>query len=116
MEEVEQDRWRLRHIIESIEYIEEFISGVEKKDMFSDYQLQSALVKQFEIIGEATRHLSPKLMDKYSEVNWSEAIGMRNILVHDYFAVNLDVLWDTIKNNIPVFKRQIVKILQELKE
>mgnify|MGYP001163233411 FL=1 len=55
-------------------------------------------------------------MDKYSEVNWSEAIGMRNILVHDYFAVNLDVLWDTIKNNIPVFKRQIVKILQELKE
>ena len=60
MEEVEQDRWRLRHIIESIEYIEEFISGVDEKEMFSDYQLQSALVKQFEIIGEATRHLSPK--------------------------------------------------------
>lgn len=116
MEEVEQDRWRLRHIIESIEYIEEFIFGVDKKDMFSDYQLQSALVRQFEIIGEATRHLSPKLMDKYPEVNWREAIGMRNILVHDYFAVNLDVLWDTIKNNIPVLKRQIVKILQELKK
>ena len=116
MEEVEQDRWRLRHIIESIEYIEEFISDVDKKDMFSDYQLQSALVRQFEIIGEATRHLSPEIMDKYPEVNWSEAIGMRNILVHDYFAVNLDILWDTIKNNIPVLKKQIVKILQELKE
>ena len=114
MEEKESNQWRLKHIIEAIEYIEEFTKGVDKQILINDYQLQSALVRQVEIIGEAAKHLNPELIKKYPEVDWREATGMRNVLVHDYFAVNLDVLWDTIQKNIPVLKKQIKKILEEL--
>lgn len=110
----EKDRWRLGHIVEAIEYIKEFLKGVDKKTFFNDYKLQSALVRQFEIIGEAANHLSAELLKRYPDVDWREAIGMRHVMIHDYFAINLDVLWDTIENHIPILKKQIEKILKEL--
>lgn len=114
MDKKEVNPWRLRHIAEAIEYIEEFSKGVDKQTLFGDYKVQSALVRQFEIIGEAAKNLTPEFRKKHLEIDWRSVIGMRNVLIHDYFAVNLDVLWDTVRKNIPELKKQIEKILKKL--
>lgn len=111
----DNDIWRLGHIIESIELIESFMRGIEKEKFEADYQLQSAVVRQFEIIGEATNNLSAGLIIRYDKsIDWAEIIGMRHKMIHDYFDVNLDVIWDTVQGDIPTLKSQIEKIIKEL--
>lgn len=107
----EKDNWRLNHIIEAIEYIEEFTKRVNKKRFFEDYEKQSAVIRQFEIIGEAANNLSDSFVEKYSKIRWHEVISMRNIMIHDYFEINVDVVWDTIKKDLPKLKEKIEKIL-----
>lgn len=107
----EKDNWRLNHIIEAIEYIEEFTKRVNKKRFFEDYEKQSAVIRQFEIIGEAANNLSDDFVEKYSKTKWHEVISMRNIMIHDYFEINVDVVWDTIKKDLPKLKEKIEKIL-----
>ena len=65
------------------------------------------------IIGEAVRALSPDFTRRHSEVAWSKIIGMRNILVHDYFRIDIDIVWAVIENDLPVLKQQITELLNE---
>ena len=67
----------------------------------------------FEIIGEAANNLSPQFLTEHKEINWREVIGMRHAIVHDYFEVNLEVVWDTIKEDIPKLKLEISKLLKQ---
>jgi len=113
----DNDVWRLGHIIESIELIESFMNGIDKEKFEADYMLQSAVVRQFEIIGEATNNLSAGLIIRYEKyVNWAEVIGMRHKMIHDYFDVNLDVIWDTIQKDISILKTKINKIQKDLEK
>ncbi len=107
----EKNKWRLTHIIEAIEYIEEFIKDVKREQFFKDYEKQSAVIRQFEIIGEAANNLTADLIDKNSQIDWREVISMRNAMIHDYFEVNVDVVWDTIKEDLPKLKSQISSML-----
>jgi uncharacterized protein with HEPN domain len=69
-------------------------------------------VRNLQVIGEAARRLSPATRDAHPEVPWSEAIGMRHVLVHDYFAVRLDVVWDVVERDLPELGRRIDAILR----
>ena len=109
----EKDQWRLSHIMEAIENIEEFVEDIDKKHFLENFQLQAALVRMFEIIGEAANNLSPQFLAKNKEIKWREVIGMRHAIVHDYFEVNLEVVWDTIKEDIPKLKSEISKLLKQ---
>lgn len=93
--------------MEAIEKIEEFTKNVSESKFMKDKMLQYALVKCFEIIGEASYWTTKDLRNKYSEVNWINAISFRHILVHDYFKIKIDIVWNTAKIDIPVLKKQI---------
>ena len=77
---------------------------------------QYTVLRGLEIIGEATKNLSKELKAKHREVPWRDIAGMRNKLIHQYFGVNLELVWVTIKNKLPELKNQVLKILREMEE
>lgn len=109
-----KDKMYLEHILLAIEDAEFFVKRRNKADFEADKELQYALIKVFEIVGEAANKISPEIKNCHKKVDWHEAISMRHILVHDYFRVDLDLVWVTTKNNLPTLKTQVKKILNEL--
>jgi len=107
------DRERLLDILEAIERIEKY--AAQGQETFErDELVQTWIVHHLQIIGEASRTLSADLKDQHPEVPWSKIIGMRNILVHDYFGIDVDVVWSVVERDLPDLKRQIEARLQEL--
>jgi uncharacterized protein with HEPN domain len=71
-----------------------------------------AILRNFEIIGEAAKNVPERVRHKYPFVEWKEAIGFRNVLIHDYFGIDLEAVWDTVRKNIPSLKSNILKVLR----
>ena len=69
-----------------------------------------AVIRNFEIIGEAVKRIPEEIKKEYADVEWKEAAGFRDVLIHDYFGIDLEAVWDTVRNNIPSFKKQVVKV------
>jgi len=105
------DRIRLLHIRDAIHEIETYIEDISISDLESNSMLRNAVIKQLEIIGEAVSNLSQPLKERYPEVDWKAIVAMRNILIHEYFAVSVKILWDTITENLPDFKNTIEKLI-----
>ena len=109
------DLFRLEHIIDSIGKIEELTRLLYSYDNFESRWIErDALIRNFEIIGEPASHVSQKVKDKYPDVAWNEMKGMRNFISHEYFGLQLDSIWDTAINDIPMLKEQIKKIIADL--
>ncbi len=107
------DRERLRHILEAIERIEKYaVSGIEVFQ--GDELIQNWMVRHIQIIGEAARALSQEFRDDRSEIPWPDIIAMRHVLVHEYFGIDLDIVWRVVSTELPEFKRQIEAILRQL--
>ena len=102
----------LEDILNAIEKIEIYTKELSFEDFCANSMASDAVVRNFEIIGEATNNVPEKIKKKYSNVEWKEATGFRNVLIHDYFGIDLESVWDTIKNNIPPFKRHIAEVLK----
>jgi len=109
-----RDRAYLKHILEAITNIEKFVEGLTEEQFFENVEKQYAVLRGLEIIGEATKNLSKDLKAKYREIPWRDIAGMRDKLIHQYFGVNLELVWVTIKDKLPEFKRQVLKILKEI--
>ncbi|MCX9082592.1 MAG: DUF86 domain-containing protein [Candidatus Methanoperedens sp.] len=103
----------LKHILDSINQIEEYIDGMGFEDFIGCKLVQDGVVRQLEIIGEATKHLSPELREKYPKIPWEDIAGMRDKLIHHYFGVDLEVVWDTVEKDLPALKKKVKKILSE---
>ena len=110
------DEVRLRHILDAINDIEKFIGDKDFKEFTSDKMLQSACIHQLEIIGEASNHFSEQFFKKYDFVEWSEIVGLRNLLIHEYFGVDISIVWQVIKKDIPQLKKNIQKIFDDITE
>lgn len=102
----------LSHILDSIALVERYTKGKSKKEFFASEELQDAVIRRFEIIGEAARNLPVRFRAKNKQVPWRDAMDMRNALIHEYFGVILEVVWDAIKIDLPKFKKQIEKIIE----
>lgn len=102
---------RLHHIIDAADHIANFLNNVSIEDFNADYEKQSAVIRQFEIIGEAAGKLSPEFIERHENIDWSKAIGMRHKMIHDYFEVEVDIIWDTAINDVPKLKTSVEKIL-----
>jgi len=103
-----KDHERLRHILEQISYIEQFIQDTR------DIKTLKATERCIEIIGEACRAISDELQSQYPEVPWRSIVGMRNILVHEYYQLDNETIWDIAENKIPALKDWIIGILEQL--
>jgi uncharacterized protein with HEPN domain len=75
--------------------------------------IQDAVIRNFEIIGEATKRLSPELKNSYPDVSWKQIAGLRDILIHDYLKVNLNRVWGIIEQNLPPLKQTVETVLQQ---
>lgn len=106
------DRTYLLHILEAIEKIERYIEGVGFDDFSDDDMMIDAVVRELEIIGEAARNLSDSFQEKHSGIPWRKLRAMRNVLIHQYFGVNLKVVWDTCKNDMPTLKDFVERLLK----
>jgi len=108
---LKSDRERLLDIKEAIERILRY-SGQGKQEFESSELLQTWVVHNLQIVGEAARRLSDSLKEQHAEVPWKEIVAMRNILVHDYFAVDVDEIWNVVERDLPELKNKIDSVLE----
>jgi uncharacterized protein with HEPN domain len=100
----------VKHILESIALIEEYACHLSEEDFIKSRQIQDAVMRRLEIIGEATKNIPDDFRNKYPDIPWREIAGMRDILIHNYFGVDLDLTWRTVKDNLPDLKRKLSDI------
>lgn len=108
------DRERIQHILDAIVEIETYIKDIGKEEFFNNSMMRFASIKQIEIIGEAANQVSEPTKDKFSEIEWKQIIGLRNILVHEYFGVDNSLIWQIVITDIPILKKRILEILENL--
>ena len=102
----------LEDIIVAMTRIAEYIEGYSFAEFKKDYKTVDAVIRNFEIIGEASKNLPDKLKKKYQEIPWSEMYLMRNKISHEYFGIDYEIIWDVAKNYLPENKNQIEKVLK----
>lgn len=107
--------FRLEHIQESIAKIGALVKILQTYDNFEKKWIeQDSVIRNFEIIGEASNHISSDLKEKYPDIAWNEMRGMRNFMTHEYFGLQLDTIWDAAVNDIPALKKQIQTVIDNL--
>jgi uncharacterized protein with HEPN domain len=108
------DKIRLQHILDAILEIESYLVLQDFEDFISNSMMRFACIKQMEIIGEASNHISDETKNSFSSIQWAQIVGMRNVLVHEYFGIDATLVWDIIKHDIPELKTKIQIVLESM--
>jgi len=103
----------LRHILDETEFLMDRSARLTKGEFLQDGTLKRAFVRSIEIIGEATKKVPADIRDKYPQLEWRAMAGMRDKLIHDYFGIDYDIVWDVVTNKIPGLHQKVKKILGE---
>ena len=104
----------LKDILEAIRKIENYTKAIAFDDFVMDELIQDGVVRNLEVIGEAVKNIPEDIKDKKPEVEWKKIAGLRDILIHDYFGIDEDIVWDAVKNKLPGLKEKINGILSEI--
>lgn len=104
----------IEHILESIAFIESYIGDIELKDFIADQQKQDSVLRRLEIIGEAVKNLPESFKLRHRDIPWKQIAGMRDVLIHDYFGVDLLQVWNTVHKELPKLKKELEKIITKL--
>ena len=106
-------RLYLKDILAAMESIEVFVEGMDLEAFRTDDKTASAVIRKFEIIGEASKQIPEEIRRSDPDIPWKEMAGMRDRLIHFYFGVDYQLVWTTIKERLPQAKLQIQRILQD---
>jgi uncharacterized protein with HEPN domain len=110
---MKNDRTYLNHVRDAVETVEEYLEGVAYEQFTSNKMIIDAVVRELEIIGEASNNLSQQFRQDHCEIQWRRMKDMRNFLIHEYFGVNTKVVWDTCKADVPALKSFVEAALNE---
>ncbi|HJT21869.1 MAG TPA: DUF86 domain-containing protein [Nitrospira sp.] len=112
---MKDDRIYLLHVRDALQQIQEYtVAG--KESFFADRKTQDAVVRNLEIIGEAIKRVSASLKEAHPDVSWRPIAGMRDKLIHDYFGIDLKLVWDVIERDLPNFRLKVVQLLEYLEK
>jgi uncharacterized protein with HEPN domain len=106
----------IEDIVKAVEKIERYTRNLDYEEFSNNEMVIDAVARNFEVIGEAANNIPDQIKEKFPDVEWSEAVGFRNVLIHHYFGLDLEAVWDTIKENIPDLKKHITKVLKTEKK
>jgi len=106
----------INDIIDAAGKVEKFTKGMTYEDFCRDDKTVFAVIRAIEVIGEAVKNIPDEIRNSYPEIPWKSMAGMRNKVIHQYFGVDLKVVWETVKLRIPEIKPQFEKILKNLQE
>jgi len=106
----------LLHIMDAFVQIERYTDGVSHDDFMENSLLQDGVIRQLEIMGEASRSLSEDIRNDYPHIPWRQMIGLRNRMIHAYFNVNLQIIWEIVKGDIPDLKQKMKQLLDAISE
>ena len=106
----------LKHILEEANYLLDSSKNVSEEQFMHDETLQRAFSRSLEIIGEAAKNLPQDFIKEQDQIDWKSIAGMRDRLIHHYFGVDYEIVWDVVKNEIPRLKEQISTIVNKLQE
>jgi len=108
------DKQRLLHIVDAIAEIEGYVKNVDLNGFNDNSMMRFATIKQIEIIGEAANHITQETKDKFPAINWVQIISMRHILVHEYFGIDTNVIWNVIIQYLPDLKLSVSAVADEI--
>ncbi len=106
----------MHDILSSVDDIESFVEGISYEQFLKDRKTLNAVVRSFEIIGEATKHVPASLRYEYGEVPWKKMIAMRDKVIHGYFGVDAKTLWITAKEDLPPLRQLVKRMLKDLED
>lgn len=108
------DKQRILHMLECIDEINQATKELNREDFIRNSVVRIATVKWIEIIGEASVHITTSTKEKFVDVNWNEIRGLRNIVVHEYFGIQYNIIWEVVTEHLPKLKQQLIEILKKI--
>jgi len=108
------DKVRLQHILDAINEIENYVKNISINEFSKSSEKKFASVKQLEIIGEAANRINKETKSNHPEVEWTKIIALRNILVHDYYVIDENIVWNIITVDLPKLKNQIISLAKKI--
>lgn len=106
----------INHILDAINDIEESVKNLTRDQFINNKDVKEANIRRIEIIGEAVKNISKNVKEKYKEIEWVKIASTRDKMIHHYFGVDLDVVWDIIKKDLPDLKQKILKVKGDIEE
>nr|WP_223965675.1 DUF86 domain-containing protein [Thermus thermophilus] len=103
-------------MLESLEKIDRYTAGLTFERFAQDDRTVDAVVRNLEVIGEAARQIPSEVRERYPEVPWRRVIGLRNVVVHEYFAVDVEIVWTVVRQSLPELKEALRRMMAELEE
>jgi len=109
---MKNDKVYIEHILEAIQTIETFKEGLDLESFLRNKMASDAIIRELEIIGEASNNISEEFQKENADIPWRKIIGIRNTLIHEYFGINKKVVWETVEHDLPELKKFIEQVIR----